>query len=277
MVLGESSPGRVGRRRISIRKRTDRILPAVRFLRFRAGFACRSDVSRSGRSMATHVERPPRPFTRARRATVGRRAAVRSPYGSEVRRGGIDRPGREAVRPAVSEAARSGRQAVRRGTTPKSGRRAAVRSRRLAAALEGRTASTGRPGRFGRSPAVLARAAARRRQRRSTPVAAADRGREAGARGEDAPCAARRPRDPELERQKIEDRTLETWIDDGSVRDEAVKAADRASAARRSAPKRRAAEAARSRDLGRARRSRRQAARSPAGRAAGPGLRGARP
>ena len=40
--------------------------------------------------------------------------------------------------------------------------------------------------------------------------------------------APRTPRDPELERQKIEARTLETWIDDGSVRDEAVKAADRA-------------------------------------------------
>ena len=33
--------------------------------------------------------------------------------------------------------------------------------------------------------------------------------------------APRAPRDPELERQKIADRTLETWIDDGSVRDEA--------------------------------------------------------
>jgi tetratricopeptide (TPR) repeat protein len=42
--------------------------------------------------------------------------------------------------------------------------------------------------------------------------------------------APRTPRDPELERQKIEARTLETWIDDGSVRDEAVKAADRATA-----------------------------------------------
>ena len=40
--------------------------------------------------------------------------------------------------------------------------------------------------------------------------------------------APRTPRDPELERQKIEARTLETWIDDGSVRDEAVKATDRA-------------------------------------------------
>jgi tetratricopeptide (TPR) repeat protein len=42
--------------------------------------------------------------------------------------------------------------------------------------------------------------------------------------------APRPPRDPELERQKIADRTLETWIDDGSVRDEARHAASRASA-----------------------------------------------
>ena len=42
--------------------------------------------------------------------------------------------------------------------------------------------------------------------------------------------APRTPRDPDLERQKIADRTLETWIDDGSVRDEARHAANRASA-----------------------------------------------
>ena len=53
--------------------------------------------------------------------------------------------------------------------------------------------------------------------------------------------APRTPRDPELERQKIADRTLETWIDDGSVRDEARHAASRASAGTpESAPKRRA-------------------------------------
>jgi len=52
--------------------------------------------------------------------------------------------------------------------------------------------------------------------------------------------APRAPRDPELERQKIADRTLETWIDDGSVRDEARHAASRASAVTpESAPKRR--------------------------------------
>jgi tetratricopeptide (TPR) repeat protein len=43
--------------------------------------------------------------------------------------------------------------------------------------------------------------------------------------------APRAPRDPELERQKIDDRTLEVWIDDGSIREEASNAARRGGAA----------------------------------------------
>ena len=49
------------------------------------------------------------------------------------------------------------------------------------------------------------------------------------------------PRDPDLERQKIADRTLETWIDDGSVRDEARHAANRASAVTPESPPQRRA------------------------------------
>ncbi len=49
--------------------------------------------------------------------------------------------------------------------------------------------------------------------------------------------AARTPRDPELERQKIESRTLETWIDDGSVRDEARDATKRAGGSVAGAPR----------------------------------------
>ncbi len=41
--------------------------------------------------------------------------------------------------------------------------------------------------------------------------------------------APRAPRDPELERHKIEDRTLEVWVDDGSIREEASNAARRGS------------------------------------------------
>ena len=49
----------------------------------------------------------------------------------------------------------------------------------------------------------------------------------------------RTPRDPDLERQKIADRTLETWIDDGSVRDEARHAASRASTVTAESPPKR--------------------------------------
>ncbi len=52
----------------------------------------------------------------------------------------------------------------------------------------------------------------------------------------------RAPRDPAIERARIEERTLETWIDEGSVRAEAVAAARRATTdvprPRRSAPTR---------------------------------------
>ncbi len=49
----------------------------------------------------------------------------------------------------------------------------------------------------------------------------------------------RAPRDPEAERAKIESRTLDTWIDEGSLRDEAAGAASRAATSPRPAPRRR--------------------------------------
>jgi tetratricopeptide (TPR) repeat protein len=51
--------------------------------------------------------------------------------------------------------------------------------------------------------------------------------------------APRAPQDPDLERRKIEERTTEQWIDEGSVRREASDAARRAGSAA-AAPKRRA-------------------------------------
>ena len=54
---------------------------------------------------------------------------------------------------------------------------------------------------------------------------AADRGRAAGRRGADPPRSASAARSRAIERARIEERTLETWIDEGSVRAEAVAAA----------------------------------------------------
>ena len=51
--------------------------------------------------------------------------------------------------------------------------------------------------------------------------------------------APRAPQDPEVERRKIEERTTEQWIDEGSVRREATDAARRASATDAPASKRR--------------------------------------
>jgi tetratricopeptide (TPR) repeat protein len=51
--------------------------------------------------------------------------------------------------------------------------------------------------------------------------------------------APRAPQDPEVERRKIESRTTEQWIDEGSVRREATDAARRASASDAPASKRR--------------------------------------
>lgn len=51
--------------------------------------------------------------------------------------------------------------------------------------------------------------------------------------------APRAPQDPAVERRKIESRTTEQWIDEGSVRREATDAARRASASDGSAPRRR--------------------------------------
>ena len=51
--------------------------------------------------------------------------------------------------------------------------------------------------------------------------------------------APRAPQDPELERRKIEERTTEQWIDEGSVRREASNAARRASSGGAPTPKRR--------------------------------------
>ncbi len=51
--------------------------------------------------------------------------------------------------------------------------------------------------------------------------------------------APRAPQDPDIERRKIEDRTTEQWIDEGSVRREATNAARRASEGDESSSKRR--------------------------------------
>jgi tetratricopeptide (TPR) repeat protein len=72
-------------------------------------------------------------------------------------------------------------------------------------------------------------------QRRSKPLTEAER-RAAEVKARRPP---RTPRDPELERQRIEDRTTEQWIDEGSVRREASDAAKRASGADARPPSRR--------------------------------------
>ena len=51
--------------------------------------------------------------------------------------------------------------------------------------------------------------------------------------------APRAPQDPDVERRKIQDRTTEQWIDEGSVRREAADAARRASAEGAATPRRR--------------------------------------
>jgi tetratricopeptide (TPR) repeat protein len=51
--------------------------------------------------------------------------------------------------------------------------------------------------------------------------------------------APRAPQDPEIERRKIESRTTEQWIDEGSVRNEATRAAKRAAGEATPPPKRR--------------------------------------
>lgn len=65
----------------------------------------------------------------------------------------------------------------------------------------------------------------RRRADRPAPTAAQRRAAEVAATRPPRP-----PRDPDAERAKIEARTVETWIDEGTLRDEAVGAAGRAAA-----------------------------------------------
>lgn len=73
-------------------------------------------------------------------------------------------------------------------------------------------------------------------QRRTKPLTEAER-RSAEVKARRAP---RTPRDPQLERQRIEERTTEQWIDEGSVRREASEAARRARSAESGAASRRA-------------------------------------
>ena len=83
----------------------------------------------------------------------------------------------------------------------------------------------------GRSGAV---STGRRRGDRRPPTAAEKRAAEVN-----AARARRPPRDPNAEREKIEGRTLDTWIDEGALRDEAAGAASRAKAPARPARRRR--------------------------------------
>ena len=199
----------------------------MRFLRFPSAHSWCSVTfagwSRSARSMATHVERPPRPII----APVGRPSAVGQRCEDEqlperwLLAGG-------ASRADASASGRRRRRSVCAAATPSgphSGGTARVpgleqeRSDGAAVSADG---GSSRPG--GYSKGGGSRGAEDRRSR--GPLTEAEK-RALEVKMRRAP---RTPRDPELERQKIEARTLETWIDDGSVRDEAVKATDRATA-----------------------------------------------
>ena len=82
--------------------------------------------------------------------------------------------------------------------------------------------------RSNREGAVLRRAGARReggRRPEKTLTAAERRAAEVNAKR-----APRPPRDPDTEREKIEARSLEQWIDEGALRAEATGAASRAAA-----------------------------------------------
>jgi tetratricopeptide (TPR) repeat protein len=124
-----------------------------------------------------------------------------------------DRPARSA-RPSGGDRSRTG--PPRQNSTGKS-------SSRPSGKPTGRTSgkSTGRTS--GKSTGDRRGSSARREER---PLTAAEK-RKIEVKRSRAPRA---PQHPDHERLKIEQRTVELWIDDGSVRDEAVEAAARAGA-----------------------------------------------
>src|SRR6056297_1909722 len=179
MVLGERSPGRVGRRRISIDERTAR--------------TCRRCVRR--------VFGPIRGAPAVAWIAMSRDSNARPPRRDGRPSGG---PSSGSRRSSSSSSSRGPAKGPAKGSP--------------------RGSSNGRSGGSGRPPS-RGGSAPRRDGRPSRPQTEAER-RALEVKQRRAP---RTPRDPELERAKIEGRTTEQWIDEGSIRDAASGAARRAS------------------------------------------------
>jgi len=146
------------------------------------------------------------------------------PGGSSAGRKPPGKPARGA-KPAGSKPA--GSKPGRPGGGKPSGRRAGDRSERAPGERGPRSASGHKRSSSGRPP----RARADEQPRRSTrpePRTEAER-RAAEVRARRAP---RKPVDPNVERQKIEQRQTERWVDEGSIRAEAQAATARASSPR---------------------------------------------
>jgi len=149
-------------------------------------------------------------------------SSSRPPRRDDKRPGGANRSGRPSGGGSRGRSG-DGSKSAGKGSGGKYGKPSGGRS-------GGGKSSGGRPS-GGRSNS----AQGDRRGRPAKPMTEAER-RAAEVRARRAPRA---PRNPELERERIESRTTEEWIDEGSVRREAERAANRAGGASEPAPKKR--------------------------------------